>query len=167
MIRALHIIAAGALAISVVQAGCGPSLRRTYQSDNAFATCFAADYEPSVDAGEKKACWRSWLDGHVYNQPPDKIAYAELRLEELEEGVSIPGPPGPPGRFHERPELPQGQPAAPAGEEAADDCEEICRSTLESCEALCDTDGEKAQRCMDACAAGYAGCRKSCGTGGP
>ncbi len=110
MTRARQFIIAGFLGIAGLQTGCGPSLRRTYHSDNAFASCFAADYDPAVGVDDKVACWRSWLRGHVYNQPRDKIAYAELRLEELGQGISIPGPPGPPGRFDERPLLPEGRP---------------------------------------------------------
>ena len=92
-------LAAAAFAV----ASCGPSFRRTEQSDNAFTRCFDFDYRPGVAADEKTTCWRRWLDDHVYNQPEDKIAYAKLRLEELGRGVSIPGPPGPPGAFDERP----------------------------------------------------------------
>jgi hypothetical protein len=82
---------------------CGPSLRRTHQSDNAFLRCFDMDYNPGRSAEQKQRCWSEWLEEHVYNQPEDKTAYAELRLEELAEGISVPGPPGPPGSFDERP----------------------------------------------------------------
>ncbi|MFO8073184.1 MAG: hypothetical protein R6V85_15035 [Polyangia bacterium] len=82
---------------------CGPSLRRTHQSDNAFLRCFDMDYNPGRSAEQKERCWSEWLEEHVYNQPEDKVAYAELRLEELAEGISVPGPPGPPGSFDERP----------------------------------------------------------------
>lgn len=143
-----------------MQMGCGPSLRRTYQSDTAFATCFSSDYDPAVDPGEKDACWRSWLEGYVYNQPPDKISYAKLRLTELEQGVSIPGPPGPPGRFDQRPRLPE----AKAGPDVApaDGCRTSCRSASASCEAVCDSAGGEVQKCLDACAAGAAACLKFC-----
>jgi hypothetical protein len=83
--------------------GCGPSLRRTYQSDVAFATCFEADYAPDIDPAQKRECWDVWLSRRVVNQPADKERYARLRLRELDEGVSVPGPPGPPGSFDQRP----------------------------------------------------------------
>ena len=94
----LALLAVAGLAV----ASCGPSFRRTYESDNAFTRCFDLDYRPGVAAGEKTECWNAWLDRHVYNQPQDKIAYARLRLDELARGVSVPGPPGPPGAFDER-----------------------------------------------------------------
>jgi hypothetical protein len=103
----LACVASGA----VLAASCGPSFRRTYESDNAFTRCFDLDYRPGVGPVEKAGCWRHWLDGHVYNQPDDKREYAALRLEELAAGVSMPGPPGPPGAFHRRP--------APAPDEGA------------------------------------------------
>jgi hypothetical protein len=102
----MSIRAAIALVLTLSIPGCGPSLRRTYQSDNAFARCFDMDYNPTVSAEEKQVCWDRFLDRYVYNQPHDKIAYAELRLGELSKGISVPGPPGPPGAFHERPEPP-------------------------------------------------------------
>ncbi|MCK9460941.1 MAG: hypothetical protein M0R80_15000 [Proteobacteria bacterium] len=96
------LVAAGAVAA----ASCGPSFRRTHESDNAFTRCFDLDYRPGVAADERASCWRGWLADHVYNQPDDKVEYARLRLEELEDGVSVPGPPGPPGAFDNRPEPP-------------------------------------------------------------
>ncbi len=92
------------LLISILLAmACGPSFRRTHQSDNAFARCFDMDYNPAAKRRHKTKCWSNWLSDYVYNQPEDKIAYAEMRLDEIIEGVSIPGPPGKPGSFNKRP----------------------------------------------------------------
>jgi len=95
------------VALILVTAGlsCGPSFRRTYQSDNAFLRCFDMDYTPGITIEAKKLCWKTWLNEHVYNQPGDKINYARLRLDEIADGVSVPGPPGPPGEFDKRPAL--------------------------------------------------------------
>ena len=38
---------------------CGPSLRRTYQSDNAFERCFDFDYNPGKSIGQKRECWET------------------------------------------------------------------------------------------------------------
>ena len=84
---------------------CGPSIRRTYQSDMAFERCFDRDYDPQAPDDTKSECWRVWLDQQIYNQPDDKIKYAEMRRVELARGISIPGPPGPPGSFFKRPRL--------------------------------------------------------------
>lgn len=84
---------------------CGPSIRRTYQSDMAFEGCFDLDYDPQAPDDTKSECWRVWLDQQIYNQPDDKIQYAEMRRVELAQGISIPGPPGPPGQFFKRPKL--------------------------------------------------------------
>lgn len=94
------------LALSaVLVTACGPSIRRTYQSDMAFERCFDLDYDPQTPDDTKSECWRVWLDRKIYNQPDDKIKYAEMRRMELAQGISIPGPPGPPGEFFKRPTL--------------------------------------------------------------
>lgn len=162
---------------------CGPSLRRTFQSDNAFERCFDFDYNPAKAIDQKRTCWEDWITEHVYNQPPDKVAYAELRLAELERGISIPGPPGPEGAFDERPVPPppdagaeQGAPAvglpddesADAGADAAlaepllpaQECEDRCKSSFKPCAEACDRDG--APSCRAACDAGYRGCMRGC-----
>ena len=168
--------------------GCGPSFRRTEQSDNAFLRCFDMDYHPGRTADEKETCWRRWLDRHVYNQPDDKVAYAELRIEEVGGGISVPGPPGPPGAFHHRP-----VPAMDAAEEAEEDeevivepdldlwdrnadggqpadvapspppgirCEKACRHSFEICAMRCAED--ESARCREACEAGHLACVESC-----
>jgi hypothetical protein len=160
--------ASGAAAI----ASCGPSIRRTYQSDNAFTRCFDLDYRPGVAALEKAGCWRHWLDDHVYNQPDDKIEYAALRLEELANGISVPGPPGPPGAFHVRPN-PTSEEVAPVADAPGADggvdggsaavatglaCEEPCRSSLAACRGSCGG----AAACVTACEDGYRACMRSC-----
>ncbi|HUT79449.1 MAG TPA: hypothetical protein VM285_17260 [Polyangia bacterium] len=90
-------ILVGAVLVALILSGpgCGPSLRRTEQSDNAFLRCFDGDYHPGRALAEKESCWSAWLERRVYNQPADKVAYAELRLTELVDGISVPGPPGP------------------------------------------------------------------------
>ena len=89
----------------LIWSSCGPSIRRTYQSDNAFERCFDLDFDPRTPKSEKSACWGTWLANHVYNQPDDKIRYAEMRRVEIAQGKSIPGPPGMPGTFDHRPRL--------------------------------------------------------------
>jgi hypothetical protein len=159
--------------------GCGPSLRRTEQSDNAFLRCFDMDYHPGRTADEKETCWSRWLERRVYNQPPDKVAYAELRLREIGKGISVPGPPGPPGSFHERPAPAAGGRAissagidggADAVDLAAgdagpiplpgDDCAGACREAFGACGARCA--GDSGTDRQAACEAGYTSCMRSC-----
>ncbi len=49
----------------VVGMSCGPSLRRTYQSDNAFERCFDMDYNPGLSVDRKTECWTGWLEMRV------------------------------------------------------------------------------------------------------
>jgi len=173
-----------AVAIALV-VSCGPSIRRTYQSDNAFARCFDMDYNPARSADQKQVCWRTWLDDYVYNQPDDKVSYAELRLDELADGVSVPGPPGPEGAFDQRPvppapepeadaavepdEEPAGEPPAAAAEPEGDagvaelpqsSCEATCKRSFVPCSEACA--GSGAAGCATACEAGYKSCMRDC-----
>ena len=95
----------GLLTSVLLWASCGPSFRRTYQSDTAFERCFDKDFDPHTPDGEKSACWGEWLAKYIYNQPDDKIRYAEMRRMEIAQGISVPGPPGMPGQFFKRPRL--------------------------------------------------------------
>jgi hypothetical protein len=178
------LIAVILLAVAIAVA-CGPSIRRTYQSDNAFVRCFDMDYNPARAVGDKEQCWSTWLAEHVYNQPDDKIAYAELRLTELKDGLSVPGPPGPEGAFDQRPEPTKSQPepeeAAPeaepepaadetdAGPGSADggavelpasECEALCKKSHGPCAEACGDEG--AAECAAACEAGYKACMRAC-----
>jgi hypothetical protein len=167
----------GALVLSVC--GCGPSIRRTEQSDNAFLRCFDMDYHPGRGADEKETCWNRWLERRVYNQPADKVAYAELRLDELGKGISVPGPPGPPGAFHERPVAETSGPAVSVEEGDAgidggdvtagdagpaplpgDRCAGACRESFETCGSRCAETASEG--CPVACEAGYTACMRSC-----
>jgi hypothetical protein len=164
-----------ALICAAMAAGCGPSLRRTYQSDNAFARCFDSDYKPGVGADEKRACWSEWLENRLYNQPEDKIGYARLRLDDLDHGVSIPGPPGPPGAFDQRPVPPRPVPRKPAPSAAAPidagsadggvadapgaECQGRCGESWKACKKECGTAGPQ---CISACEAGYKTCMVGC-----
>ena len=181
MQRATGVVSA-LLAVALVVA-CGPSLRRTYQSDNAFVRCFDMDYNPARSADEKRQCWQTWLGEYVYNQPEDKIAYAELRLEEIADGISVPGPPGPDGAFDQRPIPPKpdggvepevdeepepAEPEQPPAVEEADggtaelpgsDCEASCKKSYVPCSEACESEeGE----CAAACEAGYKACMRGC-----
>ena len=173
-----------AVAIALV-AACGPSIRRTYQSDNAFARCFDMDYNPARSTDEKRVCWETWLGEYVYNQPADKVAYAELRLDEIGDGISVPGPPGPEGAFDQRPEpprpdggvaaedhgepAPEEEPPVAAGETEGDagvtslpesDCESMCKRSFVPCSEACAE--AESEGCAAACEAGYKSCMRDC-----
>jgi hypothetical protein len=152
---------------------CGPSLRRTYESDNAFARCFDMDYDPGAAGRDKEICWTIWLEKRVYNQQEDKIRYARLRLEELEKGISVPGPPGPPGAFDKRP-APEPETSVKLetrkkvkkahAEEAApgSECERVCKESLKTCRENCRTDAGVDNFCKNACDESYKTCMTQC-----
>ena len=159
-----------AVVVAALLLSCGPSLRRTYESDNAFARCFDMDYNPGKDAGEKRICWQAWLDERVFNQPADKIRYAKLRLDELGKGISIPGPPGEAGSFDQRP-TPKKESAPPSKAAVqqppqttspTETCEKNCRGSFSACRASCESDGGVNMGCAETCDSGYKACMKSC-----
>lgn len=167
------------LFIVIAVAGCGPSLRRTYQSDRAFASCFDRDYDADIELANKRSCWETWLEKRVVHQPSDKVAYAQLRLREIDAGVTVPGPPGPQGKFDQRPapEIPALKAAPPASSPEStpvgtDDpapgkaCREGCRQSLLACRNAChDTQNPQSESevlCSSACDSGFTACMKSC-----
>jgi hypothetical protein len=158
---------------------CGPSIRRTYQSDNAFARCFDMDYRPESTIEEKEQCWSTWLEKHVFNQPPDKVGYARLRLREIADGISTPGPPGEPGSFDRRPTEGPDTGAAEPEKEAPDEkvlattktaqeksCEANCKAVADTCSAACTADAGVNEVCRRACDEGEAWCLKLCADAG-
>ena len=168
----------GVAIVVVVGASCGPSLRRTYQSDNAFERCFDMDYNPGLSVDRKTECWTAWLEKRVYNQPDDKIEYARLRLAELNDGISIPGPPGPEGMFDERPSpgeihqpqtegLAEAPPMTDGGVADAgipvtpgQNCEMVCKTAFGACAQVCS--GSGSAKCKEGCDSGYRACMKAC-----
>jgi len=72
-----------ALILSAAPVCCGPSIRQTTRSDNAFIRCFDLDNDRSARVTDKQRCWSEWLEHYVYNQYDDKIGYAQKRLREL------------------------------------------------------------------------------------
>ncbi len=181
-------VASGLIVFLVI--ACGPSFRRTAQSDNAFLRCFDLDYRPGVSIETKLECWTGWTEKHVYNQPEDKMSYARLRLGELGDGISVPGPPGPPGDFDNRPLPPvkkrkKGEPfpiaaaaVAPSGDPdggngfdggvasavvADAECEAICLNAFSACSGVCSESPGESAGCMEACDSGYRSCVRSCG----
>ncbi len=87
---ALVVVLAGALALPA----CGPSLRRAQQSRVYFERCYAADFDPSIAAAEKHACWTAWLEHYTNGQPPERGDYARERVYAIEHGESVPRLPG-------------------------------------------------------------------------
>lgn len=170
----LPLIVSLALTVALTLA-CGPSIRRTFQSDNAFERCFDMDYRPGTTPDDKTACWSTWLEEHVYNQPGDKTQYARLRLDELAKGISVPGPPGPPGSFYERPTLDPdaGVSAAPTESSAKvlattedagapDPCADNCYEVAETCRTACRADTGMDEVCKVACDKSLAKCLSFC-----
>lgn len=162
--RYLFFVILGSLVVAIV--ACGPSIRRTYQSDNAFERCFEMDFNPGASVEDKQQCWSKWKRKYVYNQQADKVRYADMRIEELANGVSIPAPPGPPGAFDKRP-LPDTDVDTESNSD--DSCGIACKDVLSSCLDICqapdtdtDTDFKSQSNCTHACSAGYQTCLSNC-----
>ena len=168
-------ILVGAVLVALILSGpgCGPSLRRTEQSDNAFLRCFDGDYHPGRALAEKESCWSAWLERRVYNQPADKVAYAELRLTEIVDGISVPGPPGPPGAFHERTVATADGRSAPGPEDADEVHVEPAVGEGDAGIAVegdagtdIDSSLPPGDRCARACRHAFEACGVRCGAGG-
>jgi len=65
-----------------------------HQSNAYFERCHAADYDPSVAVDTRRQCWTAWLEHYTVGQPPDRVAYARERLDELEDGEDVQALPG-------------------------------------------------------------------------
>ena len=60
-------------AAALLTQACGPSIRRTHQSDNAFERCFDMDYRPASTPSEKDACWTTWLKSAPFEHDAEDL----------------------------------------------------------------------------------------------
>ncbi|MFO0626820.1 MAG: hypothetical protein U0325_14495 [Polyangiales bacterium] len=78
------------LAVLIPLAACGPNYRYAYEGEAAFERCYALDYESAVTAGDRQACWSTWLQTYSYGANPDRLDYARGRLTASSNGAPPP-----------------------------------------------------------------------------
>jgi hypothetical protein len=152
------------LSLLALGAACIPSYRLVHDSNRYFEHCYGADFEPSVAAGQKEACWQAWIAHYTRHQPANRVDYAMRRIEALQSGeplLALPGMPNAGGAAapvaQPLPAGPTGMPptataAADHGDAGPDDIPNGC---LEACNAY---EG----RCVSQCPAETANCRIGC-----
>ena len=106
---------------------------------------------------QRRGCWSRWLEEQADNQPPERIRYAEMRLQQLAVDESTrPLPhqePEPiPAREHE-------YPRAPPGEYHTAPCIPLCNDRWAGCNTYCDM---KDKNCVAACESEFRVCVNGC-----
>jgi hypothetical protein len=92
-----------------------------HQNTEYFERCQTADYDPSVSASTRHACWTRWLAHYTAGQPDERRHHARARLAALEGGEPTEPLPGlgdtPPETGPEAPpEAAEGRAATAPGE---------------------------------------------------
>ncbi len=137
---------------------CGPSLKQAQIRDDAYEQCYGADYNPAVSTDQRRACWSSWLQSHAADETPERIRYAEMRLEQLTlDGATrlLPtdvAPSPPPTYEHE-------YPRAPPGEYQLSGCNPLCNDRWARCNSHCEM---KDKTCVAACESEFRVCVDGC-----
>jgi hypothetical protein len=156
-----------ALAMGLGGVACGPSVRMVHQSNSYFETCHAADFDPSVRISDKRACWAAWLEHYTDGQPPDRVAYALERLEDLDRGRTLRALPGirttMVGTAYTGSTLPSAE-SGPAEVESRHDAngerpESPSERPISACDRAC---APRVERCLSHCRDHANGCRQAC-----
>ncbi len=66
--------------VSVVAAGCGPSLVQVRLADQYFERCYAGDRDPRYSDVERRGCWDAWLADYTIGQSDERMSHARERL---------------------------------------------------------------------------------------
>lgn len=136
---------------------CGPSLRVAHENTEYYERCYAADYDPSVSLDTRRECWSRWLEAHSKAQPPERITFAEQRLQELAaDGSTRPLPDAAPAPV---PELEHEYPPAPPGHYHTSGCNPLCNNRWHACTSHCELQDEP---CKAACESEYRVCLEGC-----
>ena len=69
---------------------CGPSFQVVYEGDARFEHCYAIDDTPTVPMQEKTDCWSSWVKNYTYGQTRNRVDYASMRAQALQEAHLAP-----------------------------------------------------------------------------
>jgi hypothetical protein len=147
-----------------------------HQSQVYFERCHAGDYDPRVANDDREACWAAWIDHYSDDQPPERVAYAQQRMGELEEGIAVEPLPGvePSARLTYTSSFlssavstvepaPESEPAVDAPPRQAPSaqgaCAPVCAPRWDRCAANC---GAADAPCERACAAEHRTCMRGC-----
>jgi hypothetical protein len=65
-----------------------------HEGDRYFEHCYAADYQADVTPRDREACWLAWVASYTRHQPSNRVDYAMLRIEALQNGEPTPALPG-------------------------------------------------------------------------
>ncbi len=137
---------------------CGPSLKQVQRSEQAYEQCYGADYDPAVSPNQRRACWANWLQARSSAEPPERVRYAEMRLEQLAIDSTtrpLPGDDAPeplPAYEHE-------YPRPPPGEYQQSGCNPLCNDRWARCNGYCEM---KDKTCVAACESEFRVCVDGC-----
>lgn len=149
--------------LSVCATGCGASIQAIYEGDVRFEHCMALDAQPHVKPPIRRACWVEWVTFYTYGQTRDRVAHAQLRIQQLDgsnefvKSTAV--------------DRPDNQPLPQLGKTTsalrADDAVRLaaCRTSCTSVNAECMTACEGpdvATSCRPGCAAGLRACERQC-----
>lgn len=140
-----------------VSIACGPSLKQAQRSTERYEQCYGADYDPAVSIEQRRQCWSSWLDERVEDYPPERVRYAQMRLDQLSiDGATRPLPDPkltPPATFEHQ------YPRSPPAEYPTSACTPLCNDHWAACNSHCVM---KDKDCVMACEAAFRICIGGC-----
>ena len=145
------------LYLVLASVACGPSLRQVHADTESFERCYTADHDPEATANTRKACWSAWLADHAETQPPERIKFAEERLQALESDPSTrPLPNAPPTP---RPVFEHDYPPAAPGAYHTSGCDPLCHAGWSDCTNRCELRDDP---CKTACENEFRICLSGC-----
>ncbi|MGB5697673.1 MAG: hypothetical protein WBM46_18620 [Polyangiales bacterium] len=106
---------------------------------------------------QRRQCWSQWAKEHSEDQPPEQVAYAEMRLQQLALDAStrpLPNQAPVPRAAYEH-EYPRSPPA----EYPTSGCDPLCNDHWARCNSYCDM---KDKSCLAACEGEFRICIQGC-----
>lgn len=174
--RSLAVLAAIALAVPGLGAGCGPSLRMLHESTVYFERCHAAELIDDVPIEFKVECWERWVRWYSASQASTRVIYARERLVYLAQGELVdPLPVGSIAAAETAPEFTESgtlggdsgavrvapdphRPLTPR-QTGSPVCDPVCRPGWDACSTRCDPND---RACRSACQTTYGTCMSGC-----
>ncbi len=136
---------------------CGPGLKYARENTEYYERCYAADHDPSVSPDTRRECWSRWLETHSKDQPPERITFAEQRLQQL--AVDDSTRPLPNALAEPVPKLEHEYPPAPPGKYHTSGCDPLCNDRWRECTNYCEL---RDKACKAACESEYRICLEGC-----
>lgn len=153
------------LAVGVVgtcAAGCGASIQAIYEGDVRFEHCMALDAQPHVRPPIRRACWVEWVTFYTYGQTRDRVAHAQLRIQQLDGGAELVKSNATHPEDGPMPQLGKSTSALRADDAARlASCRTSCSTVNADCMAACEGP-DVATSCRPGCAAGLRECERQC-----